>query len=104
MRILAVEDEPSTWRMLAEVMKSLGTPSPSPRWQEAIGHRRPAEMTSSSPIQDAGDGCIEFHRLFGRGPEHRNTPSSSLTGVDDTTAVKNACRTTATSSCRSRSR
>ena len=94
MRILAVEDEPEYLEMLAEVMKSLGhSITIATNGKEAIDivDRQKIDVVVSD-VKMPGMNGIEFHRLFRERPEHRNTPFIFLTGVDDITTVKNACK------------
>ncbi len=97
MRILAVEDEPEYLEMLQEVMNSLGhTIVIAPNGKEglAVLESQTIDVVVSDVKMPEMSG-VEFHRRVREHPEHRNTPFIFLTGVDDLTEVRAACKTDA---------
>jgi len=94
MRILAVEDEPEYLEMLKEVMNGLGhTITIAANGQQALEiiEKHKIDVVVSDVKMPEMDG-IEFHRLLREKPEYRNTPFIFLTGVNDITHVKAACK------------
>ncbi|MGA9121392.1 MAG: response regulator [Bacteroidota bacterium] len=97
MRILAVEDEPEYLEMLQEVMSSLGhTIVIAPNGAEALAvlEKQIIDVVVSDVRMPEMTG-VEFHQRFRQRPEHLNTPFIFLTGVDDLTEVRAACKTDA---------
>ncbi len=97
MRILAVEDEPEYLEMLQEVMSSLGhTIVIAPNGREGLEEleKQTIDVVVSDVRMPEMSG-VEFHRRLRERPEHRNTPFIFLTGVDDLTEVRAACKTDA---------
>jgi CheY-like chemotaxis protein len=94
MRILAVEDEPEYLEMLKEVMTGLGhsnTIASNGRDALEILERQKIDVIVSDVKMPEMNG-IEFHNKLRENPGHRNTPFIFLTGVDDVTLVKAACK------------
>jgi CheY-like chemotaxis protein len=94
MRILAVEDEPEYLEMLQEVMTGLGhSITIAVNGQEALDilDRQKIDVVVSDVKMPEMNG-LEFHRLLREKPGYRNTPFIFLTGVDDVTQVKAACK------------
>ena len=94
MRILAVEDEPEYLEMLTEVMQSLGH-SITIALNGAEGldvlARQKIDVIVSDVKMPVMDG-LEFHQRVRATPDHHNTPFIFLTGVDDISNVKDACK------------
>lgn len=94
MRILAVEDEPEYLEMLQEVMTGLGhSITIAVNGQDALDllNRQKIDVIVSDVKMPEMNG-LEFHRLLREKPDYRNTPFIFLTGVDDVTQVKAACK------------
>jgi CheY-like chemotaxis protein len=94
MRILAVEDEPEYLEMLQEVMNGLGhTITIAANGAEALAmldtHKIDVVVSDVKMPQMNG---LEFHQKLREKPDYRNTPFIFLTGTDDLTSVKAACK------------
>ena len=97
MRILAVEDEPEYLEMLQVVMTSLGHTiviAPNGNAGLAVLDKQTIDVVVSDVRMPEMTG-VEFHRHLRERAEHRNTPFIFLTGVDDLTEVRAACKTDA---------
>lgn len=94
MRILAVEDEPEYLEMLQEVMNGLGHSiviAPNGIKALELLKKEPIDVVVSDVKMPEMSG-VEFHALLRAIPEYRNTPFIFLTGVDDLTEVRAACK------------
>jgi CheY-like chemotaxis protein len=94
MRILAVEDEPEYLEMLQEVMTGLGhSITIAVNGAEALDllDRQKIDVVVSDVKMPSMNG-LEFHRRLRAKPDYVNTPFIFLTGVDDITQVKAACK------------
>ena len=94
MRILAVEDEPEYLEMLQEVMTGLGhSITIAVNGSEALEmlDRQKIDVVVSDVKMPSMNG-LEFHRRLREKPDYVNTPFIFLTGVDDITQVKAACK------------
>ena len=94
MRILAVEDEPEYLEMLQEVMSSLGHSIVIASNGKDALHVLDSQTIDVvvSDVKMPEMNGIEFHKRFRERPEHRNTPFIFLTGMDDLSDVKAACK------------
>jgi two-component system response regulator MtrA len=94
MRILAVEDEPEYLEMIVEVMNSLGHSiviAPNGKEALAILAKQPIDVIVSDVKMPEMTGT-ELHERVRAIAGHRNTPFIFLTGVDDLTDVRAACK------------
>jgi CheY-like chemotaxis protein len=83
--------------MLQEVMNSLGhTIVIAPNGVEALTvlDNQTIDVVVSDVRMPEMNG-VEFHTRLRERPDHRNTPFIFLTGVDDLTDVRAACKTDA---------